>query len=479
MTDRFDIAVVGAGPAGLAAAVHCASTGAHVVLVDSARQPGGQYWRHPDETGPHTDESIGQHDWARFEHLRSRLRALRSSGRITYLPGRHVWFVEKVNERTTAHRLHLTAAEDDQHADTVRHLTAASLVLCPGGYDRQIPIDGWDLPGVMAAGGVQALLKQHRVPAGSRAVVAGTGPFLLPVATALAESGVTVAAVCEANSPAGWLRDPRGTAAVPSKAVEAASYAMTLARHRIPYRTRTAITGISGDDQVRSVTLSKLDRSGDIHRTAGTETVDLVALGWGFTPSVELVTAVGAETAVDTDGSLIATVDARQRSTTAGVYVAGEATGVGGASLAVAEGELAGVAAAGDLGHAVDAGRLARLTRTISRARRFARAMAKAHPVPPGWPAWLTDDTTVCRCEEVTYGDIAAARDELDGQDARTVKLLTRPGMGWCQGRVCGFATARLAVGEHGRALAHDDLYPIAKRPLCTPVTLEHLASQE
>lgn len=475
MSDRFDIAVVGAGPAGLAAAVHSATAGARVVLVDAGGQPGGQYWRHPDETGPHPDEATGHHDWARFERLRSQLRALRSHRRITYLPGRHVWFVEKLAEEATAHRLHLTVTDDEPHTDPARQITAASLVLCPGGYDRQIPIDGWDTPGVMAAGGVQALLKQHRVPAGSRAVVAGTGPFLLPVATALAESGVTVAAVCEANSPTRWLRDLRGATAVPAKAIEAAGYAASLARHRIPYRTRTAVTRISGGDQVRSVTLSALDRAGTIRRTVATEAVDLVALGWGFTPSMELVTAVGAETTVDADQSLIATVDARQRSSVESVYVAGEATGVGGASLAVAEGELAGITAAADLGHAVDDERIPRLTRTISRARRFARTMALTHPVPRGWPTWLTNDTTVCRCEEVTAGEITATRDGLGGQDARTVKLLTRPGMGWCQGRVCGFATATLAAGERG-PLTHSDLHPIAKRPLCAPVSLEQLA---
>ena len=94
--------------------------------------------------------------------------------------------------------------------------------------------------------------------------------------------------------------------------------------------------------------------------------------------------------------------------------------------------------------------------------------------MPSGWPGWLDDDTTVCRCEEVTAGDIRHARDDLGADDQRTVKLLARPGMGWCQGRVCGYATACLAAG--GRSLDAADLRPLAGRPLCAPVSLGDLA---
>nr|WP_281365565.1 (2Fe-2S)-binding protein [Nocardioides panzhihuensis] len=102
--------------------------------------------------------------------------------------------------------------------------------------------------------------------------------------------------------------------------------------------------------------------------------------------------------------------------------------------------------------------------------------MHRAHPVPTGWQDWLQPDTTVCRCEETTLGEICAATEELGATDARTVKLLARPGMGWCQGRVCGFAAAKLAkpVGE---ALTVSDLAPLAKRTFAAPVSLERLAT--
>ncbi|MFC3996792.1 FAD-dependent oxidoreductase [Nocardiopsis sediminis] len=479
MSDLFDVAVVGAGPAGLAAATAAADRGRTVVCVDAGVQPGGQYWRHPDERWPRGDEAKGHHDWRRFTGLRRRFNGHRDRGRITHVGSHQVWFIERRSPGDDSRVLHLTPTTSVAPPAAPATVAARTLVLCPGGYDRQLPVPGWDLPGAMAAGGVQALLKGHRTLAGRRAVVAGTGPFLLPVARQLAEAGARVLAVCEANSVTGWARHPTAVAQVPAKAVEAAGYAAALARHRIPYRTRTAVSRILPDaagEGVGGVRLARLDQRGSIVRELETLTVDLVALGWGFTPSLELVTAVGARTRIDADRSLVAVVDADQRSSVAGVYVAGEATGVGGALLAVAEGELAGAAAAGETG-APEAGRgTAALRRRVRRLRRFAVAMHLAHPVPPLWHEWLTDETTLCRCEEVDYGTVRRAREELHAGDMRTVKLMARPGMGWCQGRVCGFASACVAAAGEGREPSAEDLRPAARQPLGAPVTLQRLA---
>jgi D-hydroxyproline dehydrogenase subunit alpha len=465
----IEVAVVGGGPAGLAAAIAAAEHGCRVVLIDAGTQLGGQYWRHPDESAPRGAESDGNHDWRLFTRLRERFERLRASGGITYYPATQVWFVE--SSPSAARTLHLVAVTGAEPAARPDRVTASTLILCPGGYDRQLPVPGWDLPGVMAAGGVQALLKAHRTLAGRRAIVAGTGPFLLPVAERLVDAGGEVLAVCEANRLRGWLRHGRPVAGVPAKVLEGAGYAVALARHRVRYRTRTAVTYVEPDGsgaQVGAVRLSRLDDRGHPVCELARIEVDLVALGWGFTPSLELIAAVGAQTRVDVDQSLVAVVDERQRSTVPGVYVAGEATGVGGALLAVAEGRLAGLDAAG-------AGEgLHRLHRRIRRLRAFATAMHLAHPVPERWRDWLTDDTTICRCEEVGYAAVGHARDELGAADFRSVKLLARPGMGWCQGRVCGHATARLAAGD--RPLTADDLRPIVKQSLCAPVPLGRLA---
>lgn len=479
---QADVAVVGAGPAGLAAAVAAASAGLAVTVVDAGRQPGGQYWRHPDEQADAdaADEPrdlpahpAGQHDWHVYVDLRARFDALLHAGRITHVAGAQVWFVERDGEGWRL-RLSPVVEPDPDRPTAVR---ADALVLCPGGYDRQLPVPGWDLPGVMAAGGVQALLKGHGSLAGRRAVVAGTGPFLLPVAAGLAEAGAEVLGICEANAVTGWLGQLRGAVQSPRKGLDAVGYARALLAHRIPYAQRTVVTAITGTTAVESVTTTRVDRDGRaVPGTARTAAVDLVALGWGFTPSLELVSAVGADTRVDVDGSLVAVVDDAQRSTAPGVFVAGEATGVGGAALALLEGELAGRTVASDRRGAGADARTRRLQRGVRRGRAFAGAMHRAHPVPRAWTSWLTPETLVCRCEEVDVGTVRHARDELGGGDARTAKLLTRTGMGWCQGRVCGFATALLAAEAEGRPLGVEDLRPTAKRTLSTPVGLGRLA---
>ncbi|MGW9550526.1 FAD/NAD(P)-dependent oxidoreductase [Citricoccus zhacaiensis] len=473
----YDVAVVGAGPAGLAAAGAAAERGATVVCVDGNDQPGGQFWRHPDEQARPAYDGAGHHGWKTYLRLRRRFEAGRTSGQITYLPGRHVWMLQADGgpagggSAGDGFVLRTNAAHDVGARPGAATVRARRLVLCTGGHDRQLPVPGWDLPGVMAAGGIQGYLKTNGTLPGTSMVIAGTGPFLLPVAATVAEAGGTVRAVCESTNLTGWL--PRlGTAVrVPSKGLEGAEYAAALVRHRIPYRLRTAVIAILGSDRVEAVRTARLDAAGQplpgTERTI--EGVDTVGLGWGFTPQLELPVSLGAATTTDADGSLICTVDGRQESSVPGLYLAGEITGVGGAVLAVAEGEIAGAAAGGRAGR----GRR-REDRTVRTHRAFARAMHEAHPVPAGWQEWLEDDTIVCRCEEVTAGEITGARDDLGAADARSMKSMTRAGMGWCQGRMCGFATACLAVGG---VADEASLRSVAKRPVAHPITLAEVAA--
>jgi NAD(P)H-nitrite reductase large subunit len=208
---------------------------------------------------------------------------------------------------------------------------------------------------------------------------------------------------------------------------------------------------------------------------------DAVAVGYGFTANLELALALGCVTRRSPDGGLAVMVDVQGETSVEGVYAAGEITGVGGATLAVVEGQLAGAAAAQPValrsGGPLSGRDIASLRRRRQRLRAFADTMAAAHAVPAGWTAWLNGRTLVCRCEEVSHAAVAAAVTELGATDARTVKLLTRAGMGWCQGRECGYATAELTARLCGRQITREDLLAFAHRPLATPITLGDLAT--
>lgn len=459
----YDIAVLGAGPAGLSAAVAAAAQGSRTVLIDADARPGGQYWRHRDG-----DDGALHQGWSHFQRLHENLAAQHL---LDYRPSHSIWHVERTGAGFTTH-----ATCDG----SPRTISSRTVIVATGAYDRQLPFPGWTTPGVFTAGAVQALLKGQGVLAGKRIAVAGTGPFLLPVAAGLAEAGATVVGVFEAGLPSAFGRHPIAALRNLPKLAEGAGYLRILVKHRIPYRNRAAIVAAHGTDTVTGATVARLDGQWRIV-PGGTREIDCdtIAVGYGFTPQTEIPLQLGCEMGRDDDGSLIACVDSRQRSSAEGVYVAGEACGIGGAQLAIVEGELAGLHAAyATAGSVPDRRHLARLLRQRTAQRSFAAAMHQAYPVPDGWQTWLEQDTTICRCEEVTASTLREAVTDLGATEPRMVKLYARPGMGLCQGRVCGYATACLAARANNRQPTVDDLRGIAARPIAQPLTLGALAAE-
>jgi D-hydroxyproline dehydrogenase subunit alpha len=424
----------------MAAAVAARHAGSSVVVIDEYAAPGGQIWRRRfDEVDAAAPRSLPPEGCAR-------VTALRESG-AEVLAGRSVWGTPEPGV------LMLTGPGPAR-------VRAKAIVLCTGAYDRPIAFPGWTLPGVLTAGGAQALLKGDLVVAGRRVVVAGTGPFLLPVAAGLADAGADVLGVHEANGRFGLAGHPLLAA---GKAGEALGYGVRLARHRIPYHGRQAVIAAHGDTALTHVTVARLD-AGWRPITTRTVECDTLAYGYGFVPQLDLPVQLGCATRHDVDGSPVVAVDAGLRTSVPGVYAAGESTGVGGAVLAEVEGRIAGRAAAADLGRRVPPDPA--LSRRRDRLAAFARALQSAYPVRPGWMRWLRDDTLICRCEEVPLSAVREAQ-ELGAVDARSVKLLARPGMGWCQGRICGYAVACLA-GEDPAA---------PRRPIAQPIRLGDLAA--
>ncbi|KPI03790.1 Pyridine nucleotide-disulfide oxidoreductase, FAD/NAD(P)-binding domain containing protein [Actinobacteria bacterium OV450] len=458
-----DLAVVGAGPAGLAAAVTAAGFGLRVVLLDAGERPGGQYYRHPAPgLGAARPEAL-HHGWAAFASREAALRAHVAAGRITYLPGHHVWTVvpHAAAADGRAWTLHAVAGPEE----TAAALHARAVLLATGSYERQLPFPGWTLPGVVGAGGAQAMLKSGLVLPGRRVVVAGSGPLLLAVAGSLAAAGARVPAVVEAAAYTGYAGHVPALLRNPGKLAEAATYGSALLHRHVRLLTRHAVTEAHGTDRVEAVTVARIDRNWrPVPGTARRIPCDAVAVGHGLVPQLEPATGLGCATRRAADGTVALVLDDVQQTSVPGIWSAGETGGIGGAGLALIEGEIAAHGIAGRPAPAA-------LVRRRARLRAFAEAMGAAHRPGEGWTGWLRDDTDVCRCEEVPAGRIREAVADLGARDARTVKLLTRSGMGWCQGRMCGPAVAALAGEGTASAGGAPD-----RRPLSCPVPLRHLA---
>jgi len=463
-----DVVVVGAGPAGMAAAAAAAGRGARVALVDGAHRLGGQYFRQPLVEPASTDgqppSPAGLGLPARFRPVAAGLAAGMA---VDLRLGCEVWSVSKGAAGFT---VRLT---DGAPAS----LHSPALVLATGASELTLPFPGWELPGVVTAGAAQALLKSQHVPIGRQVVVAGTGPFLLPVAAALARSGarVVLAEAAPARSAARALPNLLGH---PGKLREAAGYGLVLARHRVPVFTGWAVVRCEGDGRVERAVLARLGpdwqpRSGRSRSVPA----DAVCVSYGFVPRLELAHQLGASVLAHPDrlASGVAT-DADMGTSVRGLFVAGELAGVAGAEVAELEGELAGHSAASYLGLADERGPAEKqaLLRRLGTRRAFTARLGALYPVPGGWTSGLGPSTVFCRCEQVPWGAVEAAIARGAGT-AREVRSVTRCGMGYCQGRTCGPALQMAVSALAGRDL--DEVGDLHKRPVAVPVPLGRVAS--
>ena len=450
MEIKYQVIVVGAGPAGLNAAKYAANAGLQVGLLDSSTKLGGQYWRHS------ADELLNQevhHDFDRGSLL---MDAVRANSRITIHSACSIWSASVIDEEIILRSAGTTFRTN-------------RLILATGAYDRSLPFPGWDIPGVMTAGAAQSLLKGQGVIAGTKIVIAGTGPFLLPVAAGIATRGGYVVGVVEAASKYRWLGGTIALLRNPAKAIEGLGYLFTLRRSKVPMRYRQAVVaahaGASG--VLESVTIANIDSDFAVHSTYSLP-CDVAAVSWGFTPDTSLAGALFLKQKVATDGSVVVAVDEQQRTSHSHegvqIFAAGEVTGIGGSDLALVEGAIAGLAAAGSKKN------LKPLLSLRRRAQAFATTLEKIHPIPSGWKGWLTPETIICRCEEVNYGALVSSQAELAVTDARSAKLMTRCGMGLCQGRTCSRTLFDL-LGS-----GQEDRINGTFRPIISPITLGELA---
>jgi thioredoxin reductase len=464
-----DLVVVGGGPAGLAAAIEADRWGVSTRLIEDRPTLGGQIFRQPAPSLPDRRVLSTEPEHARGLALLSRLRRsgvqqVTSATVVDVTPGGPLRITFVRNERTV----------------TVR---ARQVILATGAYDRPVALPGWTLPGVMAAGGAQAMAKSHGVLPGRRAVVAGSGPLLLTFAVQLHRWGVQVAAVTElagrprAREVAALAR--RGAAA-PDYLRQALRYTGYLAAHRVPVHLRTRVTRILGSEQVTGVILSRVDRAGrPLPGSDRAVEADCVCLGYGLVPSPELARLSGCELVPDDERAMnVPARGALLETSVPGLFAVGDGVAVRGSAVALLEGQIAGLAASRNLGRLAGerfGQRLRPLRARLDRSLAFQAALSAVYPAAISGCDLATADTVLCRCEEVTRGELSdaiAAAAPL--ADASVVKGMTRAGMGPCQGRMCAANVYELIATA--RAMPVTRVRAFTPRPPARPVPFGALA---
>lgn len=391
--EHCDLLIVGAGPAGMAAAVAAAPSGARIVLVDDNPAPGGQIWR----SGPH----------AKPPPEAARLRAaMARCGNVHLRTGTRV---------AAAPAAGCLLLEDAAHGWVVRH---SKLILCTGARELLLPFPGWTLPGVTGAGGLQALIKAGLPVSGERIVIAGSGPLLLAAAATARRAGARVLRIAEQASLARLAGFGARLGRWPGKALQATMLYQSV------YRAHSHVLAVTGDGAVGSVRL----------RRGGGEAVediacDRLAVGFGLRPNTELGQLLGCQVVPSPQGASALAVDERQRTSLDDVYAAGECTGVGGSERALVQGEIAGCDAVGLTARAET------LRQRLAHWDAFAAHLHHCFALGERLRALPDPDTLVCRCEDVPHAALVGRHGWVDA------KLHTRCGMGACQGRICGAAT--------------------------------------
>ncbi len=389
MDNDCELLVVGAGPAGLAAAVRAAESGLRVSVVDDNPAAGGQIWRGEKEK---TSSSEAQEWFARINRVELRM-----------IHGARVF------QQPCAGTL---LAETQRGVSELKY---EKLILATGARERFLPFPGWTLPNVMGAGGLQALVKTGLPVEGKRVVVAGSGPLLLAVAAYLLGCGANVLLIAEQAS---WDRLARfgvGLVGQRGKVSQAWNLRKELAR-KTQYLSGCWVSEAQGKDKLESVTLVQGRKRWQV-------SCDYLACGFHLVPNLELAELLGC--VVENGG---VRVDEYQQTSVENVYSAGESTGIGGLELSLVEGEIAGLAAAGKL----DTAR--RLFPHRAQQKKFAGLMNRTFALREELKHLATPQTIVCRCEDVVYETLSTQH------SWRAAKLQTRCGMGPCQGRVCGGA---------------------------------------
>lgn len=458
MKRQFDVVVIGAGPAGMSAAIGLRSLDLSVLVVDEQPAPGGQIWRAVEAVAPTATGKLLGEEYRAGADLAVSFRACGA----LYEPETQVWQVEP------GWQVYL------KHDGQVEAVGALQVVLAMGAQERPAPFEGWTLPGVLTVGAAQILLKTSRQVPAQPVWVAGSGPLPLLYMAQLLRAGGKIAGWLDTTPAGGWRRAlPWAGAALADWPEIGKAMAWLRDIRRSGAKHYKGVTSVRAHGEGRLQRLAFSQANGRSHQVEAS----VLLSHEGVVPSIHMTQALGCTHRWNTQQScLVPDLDEWGQTSHAGVYVAGDGAGIGGAKAACVRGELVA------LGVGLRAGRLSvSSANTQSRAlRETLKGLLRLRPMldalyPPRQEIFCPSDSTiVCRCEELTAGDIRKAL-AIAAPGPNQLKAFTRAGMGPCQGRQCGYTVAHLIAGERKCPVDEVGLHRI--RPPLKPLTLGELAS--
>ena len=478
-SEQRDVAIVGAGPAGLGAAAMLREHGVSVTIIDEQPRAGGQILRQPPR-------SFAVERWLPgklYERVKQALRSIEDRTDIDWRMSSSVLGVIRpsafrVRAQRSGHELWI------QGPAGTAFLPAKTVLVAAGCYERPLAFPGWTLPGVMGAGAIQAFVKSQQFVPGDRFVLAGSHPLQLVVADQLLSAGTQVAAVVFTQEKRLAMRSfahPLVLLRHSTQFLETAAILRRLRRAGVPVIFGASILRAAGQAAVERATIARLRADGtpDPQRTQIID-CDRIGLCHGFLAATELPRQAGAAVHWrDEAGGWLVNHDEWFESSVENLFVAGEVTGVAGADAALEKGRIAALGILRRLGQLDDssAARLAQpLRRRLDRIHDFARLLHELASPPPALAnATMTEEATLCRCESIARGEFERQlRENPHIASSDAAKLLTRVGMGMCQGRMCGDNAARVLAATRGMSPA--DVGPLQAQPPVKPVLLGILA---
>lgn len=449
-----EVAIIGAGPSGLAAAAVLREHGVGVTVIDEQPRAGGQILRQPPK-------SFSVAHWLPaklYDRVKAALHAVSEQPHIDWRFQSTVLGIMRPSPYRRsgggAHELWI------QGPAGCYLLRANAVLLAPGCYERPLAFPGWTLPGVMGAGAIQGFVKSQQFVPGNRFVLAGSHPLQLVVADQLLTAGAHVAAVVfTQRRQQAWrmLRHPFVALRHHRQLLETSRILRRLRRADVPVVFGHTIVRADGANAVENATIAEINPSGvtDRHKTQVFE-CDRIGVCHGFLASSELARQAGADMHwKDHAGGWVARHDDWLESSIRNLFVAGEITSVDGADAALEKGRIAAVGILRSLGRIDDnrARNLAAVARKrLSRLQDFAAVLQQLAQPPANLALQaMSDDTILCRCESIKLGELQRAlADNEHILSADAAKLLTRVGMGLCQGRLCGDNVARVIAETRG-----------------------------